>query len=69
MRGFYRFVRHGFLLSRGNDVKRVSRAAELLGAPVRDILDLMGAHQVPYLDYAEGDVRSEAKALADALGK
>ena len=44
-----------------------SGAAELLGVPVHDVLDLMGAHRVPYLDYAEGDVRRESEALAESL--
>lgn len=44
-----------------------SRAAELLGVPVHDLLDLMGRNRVPYLDYAEGDVDREFKSLAKAL--
>ncbi|MBI2050541.1 MAG: UPF0175 family protein [Parcubacteria group bacterium] len=46
-----------------------SRAAELLNVPIHDVLDLMGSHQVPYLDYAPGDVRAESALLAGAIGR
>lgn len=46
-----------------------SRAAELLGMRLQDVLELMWRYKIPYLDYKKGEVKKEFETLKEAFDK
>lgn len=46
-----------------------SRAAELLGMRLQDVLELMWRYKIPYLDYKKGEVKKEFEMLKEDFDK
>ena len=46
-----------------------SRGAEILGIRYQKFLDLMSKHNIPFIDYEEGELDKDAAILDRVLGK